>query len=200
MRRFRAQRLRTVSGLLKLAPEDRVLDVGGSPNFWTNAVVRPRITFLNLYHAAPEGLMRGDEYLAGDARLMPFPSKSFDVAISNSVIEHVGSIDDQRRFADEIRRVSRRYVVQTPDRSFPLEPHFVGIGSHYVPIRYRLRIVRYTTMLGWAWRHRAEDLRRLVEEVRLLSATEVRALFPDAQIVHERFLGLSKSLLAVRRG
>jgi hypothetical protein len=199
MRRFRARRLRTIATELALRPDDHVLDVGGAPGFWVDATVRPRITFLNLYRDAPAGMLSGDEYVCGDGRHMPFQTSSFAAAISNSVIEHVGTIEDQHRFADEIRRVARSYAVQTPDRSFVLEPHFIGLGPQFVPMHWRPAVVRYATVLGWLMRNRPDDLRRLVHEVRLLSASEVRQLFPDASLVRERFLGASKSLLAISK-
>jgi hypothetical protein len=129
---------------------------------------------------------------------MPFRTYSFGAAISNSVIEHVGTIDDQRLFAEEIQRVARTYAVQTPSRFFPLEPHFIGIGPQFVPNWMRPAVVRYATVLGWSMRDQPDELRRLTSEVRLLSPSEVRALFPNAQLIHERFFGLSKSLLAIR--
>jgi hypothetical protein len=38
----------------------------------------------------------------------------------------------------------------------------------------------------------------LVEEYRLLTYREMRELFPDCEIRRERFLGLTKSYVAVR--
>jgi hypothetical protein len=41
-------------------------------------------------------------------------------------------------------------------------------------------------------------VRELVDEYRLLTYDEVCALFPDCEIRRERFLGLTKSYVAVR--
>jgi hypothetical protein len=40
-------------------------------------------------------------------------------------------------------------------------------------------------------------IRHSAQEVRLLDARELQAMFPEACIIRERFLGLSKSLIAV---
>jgi len=37
-----------------------------------------------------------------------------------------------------------------------------------------------------------------MNEVRLLSKSDLQRLFPDAEILHERFLGMSKSIMAVK--
>jgi ubiquinone/menaquinone biosynthesis C-methylase UbiE len=82
------------------------------------------ITLLNpeLSESAPSNFTA----FVGDGRSMPqFEDHQFDIVFSNSTIEHVGSIDDQRAMAREIVRVGRKYYVQTPNRYFPIEPHFV---------------------------------------------------------------------------
>lgn len=37
-----------------------------------------------------------------------------------------------------------------------------------------------------------------LRETRLLSATEMADMFPECRVVHERFLGMTKSLIAVK--
>ncbi|MGH7860878.1 MAG: methyltransferase domain-containing protein [Candidatus Dormibacteraceae bacterium] len=70
----------------------------------------------------------------GDARdLAQFQAQAFDVAFSNSVIEHVGGADDQRRMASEAMRVASHYFVQTPKHYFPIEPHFLVPGFQFMP-------------------------------------------------------------------
>jgi hypothetical protein len=41
---------------------------------------------------------------------------------------------------------------------------------------------------------------RLVQHARLLNRAQFRFLFPDARYPDERFMGLTKSLVAVRQG
>ena len=56
--------------------------------------------------------------VAGDARAMPFKDAVFDVVFSNSVIEHVGSLDQQRCMANEVRRVAQRFLFKRRMYSF----------------------------------------------------------------------------------
>ena len=51
---------------------------------------------------------------------------------------------------------------------------------------------------GWLARPSPEQVERFVRETRLLTHREMRALFPDCEIRRERFLGLTKSYVAVR--
>src|SRR4051812_34880950 len=53
---------------------------------------------------------------------LPFADGEFDLAYCNSVLEHVGPAA-RGALAREIARVARRYWVQTPAFSFPIEPH-----------------------------------------------------------------------------
>ena len=99
--------LNTVTGPI------RMLDVGGTPVFWKTMGLRPQadleLVLLNL-HARDVGTSHV-ECVSGDATRLPFADNAFDIVFSNSVIEHVGSLDDQRRMAREVKRVGRRYFL-----------------------------------------------------------------------------------------
>jgi len=68
-----------------------------------------------------------------DGRKFPFEDKSFDIAWSNAVIEHVGNAAAQTMFLAEIVRVSRFAFVTTPNRYFPLEVHTRLPLLHWLP-------------------------------------------------------------------
>lgn len=153
------------------------------------------VTLMNL-HANGESRARRTQIL-GDARDIPFADETFDVVFSNSVIEHVGTRDDQRRAAREMQRVGRRWFVQTPNRHFPIEPHFLFPFFQYLPIEVRASLLT-RARLGWMPRQpdRAAA-RRTVEGVRLLDRAELESMFPSSRILEERFAGLVKSYVAV---
>ena len=192
MRRFAAE--------FALSDGTRVLDVGGTPDNWRLLEVKPNLTILNMPRAGEE--IGDTAWVAGDGRRLPFRDGAFDIVFSNSVIEHVGEASDQAAFAGEIARVGRRYWVQTPNRWFPLEQHLLTPFVHWLPKHWQAPIVRRFTI--WAALIRpSPDRRRFylehyLREVRLLDANQLARLFPDAAIQRERFLGLSKSLLAIR--
>jgi hypothetical protein len=185
-RRLRERRMSELWTRLGLRPNDRVLDVGGLPFNWSLLPGAPRLVMLNV--ALPEGPAQGPpvSWVVGDGRRLPFQDGTFDLVFSNAVIEHVGDFESQRRFAEECRRVGRGYYVQTPDRRFPVEVHLMRPFVHWMPRPVQERL------LG---RRKAWFLR----EIRLLDRAEMGRLFEDAEIWHERVLGFSKSLIAVRR-
>jgi hypothetical protein len=188
--RFRSARMRQFETLFQLTPQTRILDVGGTPHNWQYVTVRPCITMLNNEHdTGPRSEIPADiRYVVGDARELPFAADSFDIAYSNSVIEHVGSAADQQRMAAEIARVGRRYYVQTPNRWFPVEPHIVTQPGIWRPlVHYLPRAWQHPLMPDW------------YRTIRLLRRSDVRQFFPDAELHDERVGPLTKSFMAVKR-
>jgi 2-polyprenyl-3-methyl-5-hydroxy-6-metoxy-1,4-benzoquinol methylase len=108
------------------------------------------------------------------------------MVVCNSVIEHVA---EPALLANEIRRVGSSYFVQTPNARFPVETHSL------IPIPF-------FNQLG------VESLKRLlcrlfgadysyVSSVRYLSEADLRRLFPEAEIIRERVVGMTKSYYVV---
>jgi hypothetical protein len=200
LRRFRGRRMRAFAKTFRVTAETRILDVGGTPSIWQLLPVCPRITFVNLPHGV--GAPGAFDLVFASGCALPFADRSFDIVFSNSVIEHVGATAEQQQFADEIRRVARRYWVQTPNRWFPIEPHLLTPLVHFLPRSWQRSIVQRVTV--WQVVERPSDDRRryyvehYLNDIRLLGARDMARLFPEAKIVRERWLGLTKSLLAVR--
>src|SRR5208283_3216475 len=98
-KRFRRRRMERFVREFAIGRATRVLDVGGTPDDWQMVSVEPRVVLLNMPRAGAA------QWVAGDGRCLPFGDQSFDVVYSNSVIEHVGDLSSQRRFAREVARV-----------------------------------------------------------------------------------------------
>ena len=181
--------------------EIEVLDVGGAPEYWQQmagfAELPVRVTLLNLipYPAPSHPRLR---VAVGDARAMPqYAAGAFALVHSNSVIEHVGTWEDQIRFSAEIRRIGRAYFVQTPNRYFPIEPHFLLPGFQFLPTAHKTRLARRWRP-GWYRQRPAAIAVADAQTIRLLTKQEMRRLFPDAVLWEERFFGLTKSFVAYR--
>ncbi len=196
---FRRQRMDRFRRQFGISQSTTILDVGGTGYNWSLLDIRPRIILLNL----PRGLSQESfPAIPGDGCFLPFRDQSFDIVFSNSVIEHVGTPEMQAQFAREVARVGKRYWVQTPDRSFPVEPHLLTPFLHYLPHTWQSRVARRFTVWNWMTRPSRDRwewyIEHYLESIRLLSAGDMRRLFPDAEIVRERLLGKSRSLVALR--
>ncbi len=204
--RGRSRRWALLARVFPDLPSYHVLDLGGTPDSWLRAPVRPKaVTLVNLHGgelvADTTGLPLPDWLtpVTGDACDPPAAvgSGDYDLVFSNSLLEHVGGPVRRRMLADTIRGAAPRYWVQTPYRYFPVEPHYIFPGFQFLPLAARARITRFWPLIhtrAGTW----EDSIRTALEVELVSLTEMRFLFPDAVMHRERLGGLTKSIIAVR--
>jgi len=131
--------------------------------------------------------------ILGDAtNLKSVPDQEFDIAFSNSVIEHMGTYDKQEKMAHEIRRVSKYYFIQTPNFWFPIEPHARLPFIQFLP----LTLGSFIVLLKKGGRLRdLQMIRSWIGNIRLLRKKELLRLFPDGMIIKERFLIWAKSFI-----
>lgn len=188
---FRPQRMEWFLRELNVRPETTVLDVGGTSATWAYLKERcPRVTLLNI--RAESGAMF--PHVVADARSIPFPDKSFDVVFSNSLIEHVGDWSDQQRCAQEMSRVGKRLWIQTPNRSFPIEPHLLAPFIHWLPRSIQRPLVPLTPRSFFS--DEVQTPIEVWESTHLLRARQMLELFPERRLYRERLFGLTKSLIA----
>ena len=213
--KFQEQRVDLFMSLMKPREGVSVLDLGGEGgDFLAKIKNRLRAEFviadINEDYLSTVRQKNGFGFvLLDEEKPLPFDDNQFDIVISNSVIEHVTwpkeacgvsipqaewvskSMDRQRQFAAEIRRVGKAYFVQTPHKSFPIETHtwlpFVNLLSH----NHAASLVRLTDKY-WIKHCGYVDWN-------LLGPAEMRSLFPEAKIFIERLLGFPKSVVAYRR-
>ena len=162
-----------------VTPASRIVDVGCGPLGLRALGPELDVTGVDL---APRPAYPGPFVQADATERLPFADGAFDLAYSNSVIEH---LPPERRaaFAREIRRVARGWWVQTPALSFPIEPHSLLPAAHWLPAAARRRYWR----LGVAG----------TDDVHLLRRRELEALF-GPRVLPERVGPLTKSWIAVR--
>ncbi|HII07127.1 MAG TPA: class I SAM-dependent methyltransferase [Methanotrichaceae archaeon] len=180
----------------------KIIDVGGTELFWEKMGLADdanyQITILNLSKTESHHL--NIRLVIGDARDMKeFGDGNFDVAFSNSVIEHVGELAEQRQMAEEVMRVGKRYFVQTPNHSFPFEPHFLFPFFQFFPPALKVFMIRHFS-LGWYPRiPEKEEATKAAKSIRLLRRREVADLFPDGKIRDEKLFGLTSSFIVYGR-
>lgn len=199
-RHFRRRRMQRFVREFSISPETRVLDVGGTPDDWQMVPVQPRLVLLNMPRARAD-LAGAAQWVAGDGRCLPFRDGAFDVVFSNSVIEHVGDAASQQRFAREVARVGRGFWVQTPNRWFPVEQHLLTPFLHWLPKPWQRAVARRGTVWSVVAQpapdRREFYIEHFLRDIRLLGPRELREMFPGARILRERFLGVTKSLIAI---
>jgi hypothetical protein len=181
----------------KIKDETKILDVGGGSYNWSFLRYKPSLIFVNLM--VPTNEDKSLTWIIADGRFLPFCENSFEIVYSNSVIEHLGNITNQRSFAHEIERVGHRYYVQTPNRWFIIEPHLITPFIHFLPQALQSLLLRNFTLWGLITRPTPEECKDLLKEIQLLEENEFRSLFPNAEIWHERILGFTKSFIAVSK-
>lgn len=173
----------------------KVLDIGGTLKFWEAMECK----YFNNMHIA---LLNKEEQeiplhykniisVIGDATDMSqYKNQEFDIVFSNSVIEHVGDFEKQKRMVEEVKRVGKHYFLQTPNRNFFIEPHFHVPFFQFFPLRFQVfllqkkkhnRIKEYDKAL------------ELAKSVRLINKKELTMLFPNVKIRKEKFLFMTKS-------
>jgi SAM-dependent methyltransferase len=177
--RARARRHTRFFALARLQAGARVLDVGcGSIGL---RALEPDLDITGVDLSERPGYP-GPFVRADAAAGLPFGDGEFDLVYCSSVIEHVPP-GRRAAFAAEVRRVGRGWFVQTPARSFPIEPHSLLPGAHWLPVRMRRPYWRLGAAGGW-------------EEVSLLGRRQMEELFGPA--LAERFGPLVKSWVCVR--
>ncbi|MGC2399592.1 MAG: methyltransferase domain-containing protein [Acidobacteriaceae bacterium] len=199
---FRKQRMQHFFETLHITSKTKILDVGGAPWVWMIAaehgLPEPQITILNIFPEHRQ-LAPNMRWIVGDGCNLPFADQEFDVVFSNSVIEHLSTHESQVAFAREVERVGRDYWVQTPDPRFFIEPHYLAPFIHWLPVSQRRKVARYGTMWGLMTHPDKKEIEDRLQEIRLIPPTEFGEMFPHAEVINERWLGMPKSLIATRQ-
>src|SRR5690625_5617822 len=134
---------------LSVKQATRILHGGGTSQSWKGTGLEKNVTLLNLHQPKKGDLEAGLACVKGNALDMNMYKKNeFDVVYSNSVIEHVGNRKNQLLFADEVQRVGKSYWVQSPNKYFQVEPHFLFPFFHFITDYMKIVIA-----IQWPYSH-----------------------------------------------
>lgn len=196
---------------LQPTQQDKILDLGSEDGSYIANIIpfRDNVFIADINQ---EMLSRGracygfETVLLDESGVLPFEDNYFDIVHCNSVIEHVTidkvqrwsfqsgkefaklAFERQRQFAGEIRRVGKSYFVQTPNKNFIFESHTWLPLVQFLPRPLLIKTIRF---LNKWW------VKKTAPGWNLLKVKQMRELFPDAVIVREKVLGLTKSLIAI---
>jgi len=179
---------------LKPSKTDKFLEVGVANKEYSpvdyflikNYLYREKITALSVGNLSEfEANYPEINAISYNGGTFPFSDKYFDIAHSNAVIEHVGPFDSQELFLKEIVRVSKRGMITTPNKYFPIETHT------RVPLVHWLVKEKYDKLLlligkDWAtgdymYLLGKSDMKKLIKLIGLT----------NYHLVRNRFLGMT---------
>jgi SAM-dependent methyltransferase len=217
-RRSREKRAAIFRNLFPLDQDTKILDLGSETGANIRAVLEGTPVRPGNVHIADidaQAVAQGSRefgftpVVIGEGEALPFPDGFFDIVYCSSVIEHVtvpktiiwelrsgrefraASRKRQKAFAGEIKRLGKRYFVQTPNRHFPIESHTWLPFIAWLPRRLLIPTLRFTKRF---WVKAASP------DFHLLDREEMARLFDGAKIVEEKAFGFTKSLIAVNTG
>ncbi|GHT50487.1 hypothetical protein AGMMS49982_05890 [Bacteroidia bacterium] len=183
-----------------------IIDVGGTKNYWD--IIPKEVLIANNVHITIVNLPSGNSLPENDAiftfregdgcNLSEFEDNSFQIAHSNSVIEHVGDWNNVVNFSKEMKRVAKRYYLQTPNYWFPIEPHFLVPFIHWLPKPVRIWLVLHFNMGFIKKATSCNEAKETLEHLSLLSGKQLRGLFPDGTLYREKLVFFTKSLVVIR--
>jgi len=142
-----------------------------------------------------------------ESGILPFDDQYFDIVYCSSVIEHVTipkkevwmclsgqdfksrSLKRQKEFANEAQRLGKQYFVQTPYKYFPVESHTWLPLIAFLPRPIVVYLIKFTNLF---W------IKKTSPDWYLLNEMEFQSLFPNAKIIEEKIVGLTKSIMAIK--
>lgn len=208
--KLRKRRIKILKRIIEKAAAESgkavtILDVGGTRAYWNllsdeyREQYRVHITIANL-----PGINRnpteepGFFYIDADAcNLSSIGDHQFDIAHSNSVVEHVGNWGRMKAFATEVQRTAKYHYVQTPSFWFPIEPHCMTPLFHWLPLPMKQLLVLKFPLGHWPKAKNTDEAMQLIESASLLNKRMLVELFPKSQVITERIFLLEKSLVAL---
>ena len=145
--------------------------------------------------------------LISESEQLPFDDDFFDIVYCSSVIEHVTvpkkqvwsmysgrefknkSFNRQKVFANEIQRLGKQYFVQTPYKHYVIESHSWLPFIAWLPRKILIPVIKITNTF---W------VKKTSPDWYLLNRKEMSSLFEDAEIISEKTIGLTKSIMAIK--
>lgn len=175
-----------------------ILDVGGSYTYWKSIDFKyfntAAYTLLNLYKSDIPNSCNNMVSVVGDATdLSEYEDNQFDLVFSNSVIEHVGDFEAQRKMVQEMCRTGKHCYLQTPNRYFFMEPHFLIPFFQFFPLKIKVFLILHCNIQNIPKAKNYTEALEIAKSVRLMTKRELSILFPGIKIRKEKFLFMTKS-------
>jgi hypothetical protein len=181
-----------------------ILDHGSTPDTLrndSNCFIRWLLADgAKVYATSPEDIT-GLTNIFKNLEIIPYPPDPesvppIDYAISSAVIEHVGSVDQQVEYVENLLHLAKGVLLTTPNRYHWLDFHTKLPVLHWLPRSQHRQLLNTLGMKFWAKE----------ENLRLLSQTDLAAIVQSATSEYPngvrvdwyqpKFLGLVSNLVA----
>ena len=93
----------------------------------------------------------------------------------------------------EMMRVGRHCYLQTPNKYFILEPHFLVPFFQFLPLKLKSFLIKHFQMGYMPKAQTNKEALEIAKSVRLLTEKELTRLFPGVEIHKEKLCGMTKS-------
>lgn len=196
--KFRQRRFEFFENAIKNYPKPlKILDIGGTEQFWKNRGFANNpdfsIMLVNLYKEEPSSENINSE-IGNAVDLSQFEDYSFDIVFSNSVIEHLFDLESQGKMASEVQRLGKYHFIQTPNKYFPIEPHFLFPLFQFLPKSFKMFLLTKTKLIRGV-KHDYKYSKSKIDEIKLLSGQQLKKMFPSSFLFKEKFFGFVKSFV-----
>lgn len=147
-RRRKAAKIELLMGLADSSRSLRILEVGTGGGgiahyFGTHPSLRCKVTAVDIHDIRE--VQEGYRFIKVEGVDLPFDDRSFDLVITNHVIEHVGGYANQLLHLREIHRVmdvGGSGYLAVPNRWMLVEPHYRLVFLSWLPRRLRTPYLR----------------------------------------------------------
>jgi len=172
-----------------LSKETICLDVGGITEGFESLSKLCRAISVNL-----EVIKRvnGWDLIIADGRYLPFKGKSIDIIMSNALLEHV--TEGREKLVQEVKRVSKGNLFMSVPYFYSFfEPHYLLPFFQFVPESIkRFLLFKLGLKIGWMSKEN-------YAEIHLFKKSQLKELFPEAQIYTLKVYLLPVNLIALRK-
>jgi hypothetical protein len=163
--------------LTHIKEDDTIIDIGvdptldGNTNYFEKWFTLPnKLTCLGVNADFSEFKQEFPSFELIEFNGINFPEfeKKFNFAFCNAVIEHVGDYAQQVQWLSNIRIISNKLLITTPNRWLPFETHSMTFFIHWFPEKIRNYIYRKIGKSYFAnnymWLLGKKDLINAIEE------------------------------------
>jgi 2-polyprenyl-3-methyl-5-hydroxy-6-metoxy-1,4-benzoquinol methylase len=148
-RKRKAEKIARILRQKKDISQSHLLDIGTGAGYIANHIAQYVGAVTSVDLVDERQVVDGYTFKQVTSELLPFPSATFDIVLSNHVIEHV---HDQQKHVDEILRVLKPGGIAyfaTPNRRWPIDPHYRLLFINWMPRKMATNYLQTVSKKVW---------------------------------------------------